>query len=139
MQRPGDWLFRLTADYSGLRANNREMEMHIDREYFQGLSGALEDLKTRELWPTTYSTDQATAADLHWHSEDVHGYVIEGAFHMHDAEGNRHDMTAGDRFMIPARTLHAEGRIDELVHLIIGIPEPLAPDRFLLPRSPSTL
>jgi quercetin dioxygenase-like cupin family protein len=113
--------------------------MHIDRECFHGLTGALKDIQTRSLWPTTYSTDKATAADPHWHSEDVHGYVVEGVFHMYDGDGNRHDMAAGDRFMIPARTLHAEGEIDSLVHLIIGLSVPLPPDQFLLPRDPADL
>ena len=113
--------------------------MHIERGSFQGLAGALADISAKSLWPTTYSTDKATAADPHWHSEDVHGYVIEGAFHMYDADGNRHDMAAGDRFTVPARTLHAEGEIDAPVHLIIGLSEPLPPDQFLLPRDPATL
>ena len=115
------------------------MTVQIQKNCFEGLTGALEDVKSRELWPTTYATDHATAADPHWHSEEVHGWVVTGNFHLHDAEGQRLDMVPGDRFMIPAGTLHAEGEINEAVTLIIGLAEPLPGDRFLLPRDPSTL
>ena len=87
------------------------MSLQIQRRFFQGLNGAMGDLVSLNLWPTTYATSQATAAQPHWHSEDVHGYVVEGNFHLKDAEGQRHDLAPGDKFTVPAKTLHAEGEI----------------------------
>lgn len=115
------------------------MSIQIQRNCFEGLAGAMGSLQASQLWPTTYCTDQATAAEPHWHSEDVHGYVVEGNFHLHDADGQKHDLVPGDKFLVPAKTLHAEGEINSQVTLIIGISEPLGADRFLLPREPSTL
>ena len=115
------------------------MSLQIQKDFFVGLTGALDDLKARKLWPTTYSTAQATAAEPHWHSEDVHGYVIEGDFNILDDKGHRHDLLPGDKFTVPARTLHAEGEIDSPVTLIIGLSDALTADQFLLPREPSAL
>jgi mannose-6-phosphate isomerase-like protein (cupin superfamily) len=115
------------------------MTLQIQRSSFSGLAGAMDDLKAHQLWPTTYSTGQATAAEPHWHSEDVHGYVVEGDFNILDGEGQRYDLVPGDKFTVPARTLHAEGEINSPVTLIIGVSEPLTADLFLLPRDPSAL
>lgn len=115
------------------------MGIQIEKAYFNGLSEALDDIKAKGLWPTTYATDHATAAEIHWHSEDVHGYVVEGATYFLDGDGTEHPVAAGDKITIPARTLHAEGAINEAVVLIIGIPEALSPDRFLKMRDPKDL
>lgn len=115
------------------------MALKIQRCSFSELAGAMKDLTALKLWPTTYCTSQATAAEPHWHSEDVHGYVVGGNFNILDTDGQRFDLVPGDKFVVPARTLHAEGAIDSPVTLIIGMTEALSQDRFLLPRDPSTL
>lgn len=115
------------------------MAIEIEKSCFNGLSGAMSDLSTHKLWPTTYCTNQATAAEPHWHSEDVCGYVIAGNFNILDTDGQKHDLVPGDKFKVPAKTIHAEGEINSPVTLIIGISEPLSADRFLLPRNASTL
>ena len=115
------------------------MGIRVEKGYFDGLGGALDDIKSRALWPTTYATDHATAAETHWHSEDVHAYMIEGATYFMDGNGKRHPVEAGDMITIPARTLHAEGEINGPVVMLIGIPEPLPQDRFLMLRDPTDL
>jgi hypothetical protein len=40
---------------------------------------------------------------------------------------------------VPARTLHAEGEIDEPVVMLIGLEEALPADQFLLIRDPVEL
>ena len=115
------------------------MSIKVDRGYFNGLEGALNDIKDKALWPTTYATDHATAAQLHWHSEDVHGYVVEGKIHITDNDGHRHDLQAGDKITIPARTLHAEGEIDAPVALVVGLPVAVPLDQFLFAREPDDL
>ncbi len=116
------------------------MGIHVKKGCFEGLPGALEDAKNHNLWPTTYVADEATAADLHWHSEEVHVYVMRGETYFLDGEsGKKHPVIAGDKVIVPARTLHAEGEFKGGIIYLIGIPEALAPDRFLLQRSPEEL
>jgi uncharacterized cupin superfamily protein len=116
-----------------------EMSLIIDKAHFDGLSGALEEIREKGLFPTTYATDHATAADLHWHSEDVLAYMIQGKTYFIDADGQEHRLEAGDLITVPARTLHAEGEINEPVVMLIGLTEALPMDRFLLVRDPADL
>ena len=113
------------------------MKIQVEKSCFSSLEEALEDIKKHKLWPTTYAIDQATEAGLHWHTEDVHGYLLEGETYALDEDGNRYPFSAGDKIIIPAGTLHAEGEINGPVVSIVGIPEPLSPDRFLKARDPS--
>lgn len=116
------------------------MGIQVKKGFFDGLTGALEDAKSHNLWPTTYVADEAIAADLHWHSEDVHVYVMEGETYFIDGDsGKKHPVTAGDKVMVPARTLHAEGAFEGGIVYLIGIPEALASDRFLMQRLPEDL
>lgn len=115
------------------------MNLIIDKRHFTGLSGALEDIGGKGLFPTTYATDHATAADLHWHSEEVLGYLIQGKMYFLDADGQKHQLEAGDLITVPARTLHAEGAINEQVVMLIALEEALPMDRFLLLRDPAEL
>ena len=115
------------------------MSLIIEKGHFVGLSGALTDIKNKGLFPTTYATDHATAASLHWHSEEVVAYLIRGKTYFLDAEGQKHSLEPGDRVTVPARTLHAEGDINEPVVMLIGLAEALPMDRFLLPRDPAEL
>jgi uncharacterized RmlC-like cupin family protein len=115
------------------------MSLIIEKRHFDGLNGALTDICSKGLFPTTYSTDHATAADLHWHTEEVLAYLIQGKTHFQDAEGQKHYIEPGDLVTVPARTLHAEGDINEPVIMLIGLKEALPMDRFLLPRDPAEL
>jgi hypothetical protein len=115
------------------------MSLIIERGHFVGLNGALTDIKDKGLFPTTYATDHATAASLHWHSEAVLAYLIRGKTYFLDAEGQEHWLEPGDLITVPARNLHAEGDINEPVVMLIGLTEALPMDRFLLPRDPAEL
>ena len=115
------------------------MSLMISKGYFEGLSGALDDIKRKGLFPTTCATDHATAAHPHWHSEEVLAYMVKGTTYFLDAEGRRHDVESGDLVTVPARTLHAEGDISEPVIMLIGLKEALPMDKFLLPRDPADL
>ena len=115
------------------------MSLIIEKGHFDGLSGALEDIIRKGLFPTTYATDHATAADLHWHSEDILAYLIQGKTYFLDGEGQEHQLEPGDLITVPARTLHAEGDINEPVVMLIGLTEALPMDRFLIPRDPDHL
>jgi gentisate 1,2-dioxygenase len=112
------------------------MTIEVKKAVFDDLVGALTLIQSKALWPTTYATTEATAAELHWHSETIYGFVVSGNFHLLDAEGNRFDANSGDAFVVPKGCLHAEGEINAPVEIIIALEEALPMDRFLLPRSP---
>lgn len=115
------------------------MSLIIEKGYFDGLNGALTDIRDKGLFPTTYATEHATAADLHWHTEEVSAYLVQGKTYFLDAEGHEHHLEPGDLITVPARALHAEGEINEPVVMLIGLKEALPMDRFLLPREPAEL
>ena len=116
------------------------MGIHVAKGHFNDLTEVLEEIKQNRMWPTTYVSGAATAADIHWHSEEVHVYVMEGITDFLDGEtGKRHDVMAGDKITVPARTLHAEGAVKEKVIYLIAIPEALPPDEFLKMRDPADL
>jgi gentisate 1,2-dioxygenase len=115
------------------------MSLIINRRHFDGLNGALEDLRERNLYPTTYATDHATAANLHWHTEEVLAYLVKGKTYFLDSEGDEHQLEAGDLITVPAGTVHAEGDINEPVVMLIGLVEAVPMDQFLAQRDPSEL
>jgi len=115
------------------------MGLMVEKKHFDGLSGALQEVRKKGLFPTTYAADHASAASLHWHTEDVLAYLIQGKTYFLDASGQEHRLEAGDLITVPARTLHAEGDINEPVVMLIGLKEALPMDRFLLPRDPADL
>ena len=111
----------------------------VEKDHFDGLSGALEDIRERKLFPTTYATDQATAANLHWHEDEVLAYLVKGKTYFEDAQGTQHQLEAGDLITIPARTLHAEGDINEPVIMLIGLVDAVPMDQFLAQHDPGEL
>ena len=115
------------------------MSLTFEKAYFDGLSGALADIRERNLFPTTYATDHATAANIHWHSYEVLAYMIKGNTSFLDADGNEHKLEAGDLITVPARTLHAEGAINEPVVMLIGLADALPMDQFLVQHAPAEL
>ena len=115
------------------------MGLKIEKQHFSGLRGALESIRERGLFPTTYATDHATAASLHWHSEEVLAYLIQGETYFLDSDGHKHQLEAGDLITVPSGTLHAEGEINEPVVMLIGLKEALPMDQFLVPRDPADL
>ena len=115
------------------------MSLVVRKGHFSGLSGALEDIVEKNLFPITYTTDHATAASIHWHSYEVLAYMIKGKTSFLDADGNEHKIDAGDLITVPARTLHAEGAINEPVVMLIGLADALPMDQFLVQHAPAEL
>ena len=116
------------------------MTLHIQKAAFDGLSGALKDMTARSLWPTTYVSGEAPAADIHWHEYDVHVYVMKGRTYFVDGEtGTKHPVVAGDKVLVPANTLHAEGAVADEVVYLIGLPNAVPPGEFLAMRDPGLL
>lgn len=115
------------------------MSLIVEKAHFEGLAGALQAIAGKGLYPTTYATDHATAAELHWHNEEVLAYLVQGETYFLDGDNNRYPLQAGDLITVPARTVHAEGDIKEPVVMLIGLREALPMDRFLLPHDPGDL
>jgi uncharacterized protein YjlB len=116
------------------------MGVQVMKGHFGGRQDVLDDMKLNDFWTTTVVAEEATAAKLHWHSEDVYVYVMKGQTYFLDGEsGTKHPAIAGDKVVIPARTLHAEGDVVGGIIYLIGIPEALPADRFLLQRDPAGL
>lgn len=111
------------------------MGIKVEKRSFAGPAGALDDISRLSLWPTTVLVEQAPEAPLHWHAEDAHVYLVEGSMYYLDGKGGRYDIEAGDKIIVPSRTIHAEGEVNQRVVLLIGIPEPTPRAGFLLARS----
>ena len=91
-------------------------------------------------WPTTFVSPAYPGVEVHWHSEDVCAYVMEGETSFFDGEsGDTTRVGPGDKVTIPKRTLHAEGEVKDRVVYVIGMPEPLLSQDFLKIHRPDEL
>jgi mannose-6-phosphate isomerase-like protein (cupin superfamily) len=116
------------------------MAIQIYRSFFENRADVLDDLKMSKFWPTTFVSGPSPGLEVHWHSEEVHAYVIEGETSFLDAKsGERHQVAPGDKIVVPSRTLHAEGEVRDRIVYIIAVPEAVLPDEFLKLRPPEEL
>lgn len=91
-------------------------------------------------WPTTFVSGPSEGLSVHWHRDDVHAYILEGETDFLDGTtGERTPVRAGDKVVIPARTLHAEGAVAKRVVYVIALPGPRMPDEFLAMQAPEAL
>ena len=97
--------------------------MEVLHGFFETKSEVLADIDRQDLYPTTYVSDRMQELPLHWHDVDNCGYVLEGRSYVRNAEGERIELGPGDKLVIPAGALHAEGEVTERMVYIGGIPE----------------
>jgi len=95
--------------------------MKVLHNYFATKEEVLEEIKTLDLWPTTYVSERMEELPLHWHDVDNHGYVLEGRSYLLDENGNQIAIGPGDKLEIPAGAVHAEGQVVERMVYIVGI------------------
>jgi uncharacterized cupin superfamily protein len=95
--------------------------MQVIKQAFSTKEEAMADLTRLGLWPTTYVSERMDELPLHWHDVDNCGYVIEGSSYVLDAEGERIELEAGDKLVLPAGAVHAEGEVLERMVYIVGI------------------
>ena len=95
--------------------------MQVLHNYFTSKEEVLEEIKTLDLWPTTYVSERMEELPLHWHDVDNHGYVLEGKSYLLDENGEKITIGPGDKLVIPAGALHAEGEVLERMVYIVGI------------------
>jgi uncharacterized cupin superfamily protein len=113
--------------------------MRVIKHAFSTKAEALADLSSLDLWPTTYVSERMDELPLHWHDVDNCGYVIEGSSYVLDADGQRIDLGPGDKLVLPAGAIHAEGTVTEKMVYIVGISRAENLYDALLPlRSPET-
>jgi mannose-6-phosphate isomerase-like protein (cupin superfamily) len=116
------------------------MGIDVQRQFFETRADVLDDLKATGFWPTTFVSGPSPGLEIHWHSHDVHAYVVEGhTSFLDDESGERRPVGPGDKIVVPRRTLHAEGEVTDRVVYIVAAPEALPPDEFLKLRDPDDL
>ncbi len=116
------------------------MALEVLKGYFEKREEVFDDIKASGYWPSTFVSNASPGIPVHWHDYNVHAYLIEGTTWFDDAEsGNRHQVGPGDKIVIPARTLHAEGEIAERVVYIVGLQEPRQTDEQLIQYAPDDL
>jgi quercetin dioxygenase-like cupin family protein len=97
--------------------------MQVVHNFFTSKSEVLEDINKLDLWPTTYVSERMDELPLHWHDIDNCGYVLQGKSYVLDENGQRVALGPGDKLVIPAGAIHAEGEVTERMVYIVGIPE----------------
>jgi quercetin dioxygenase-like cupin family protein len=116
------------------------MALQIHKGFFQSKQEVLEDIRNNDTWPTTFVSGPSEGLPVHWHSEEVHAYVMEGETDFLDVETDKRiPLSQGDKIVVPARTLHAEGEVPDRVVYILALPEPLQSEDFLVLRTAEEL
>jgi mannose-6-phosphate isomerase-like protein (cupin superfamily) len=113
--------------------------MQVIKNAFTTKAEVLADIARLDMWPTTYVSERMDELPLHWHDVDNCGYVLEGSSYVVDGDGTRIPLEAGDKLVLPAGAVHAEGEVTEKMVYIVGISEPENLLDALLPlREPAT-
>ncbi len=116
------------------------MALDIRKNFFESKDDVLADLKETGFWPTTFVSNESPELPVHWHDEDVHGYVLEGETYLVDGESGDHlPFGVGDKLVLPKGTLHAEGAVTGRMVYIVAMEEPSNLEVLLQLRDPSEL
>jgi quercetin dioxygenase-like cupin family protein len=113
--------------------------MYVVHHAFTTKEEVLDDIRDLDLWPTTYVSQRMEQLPLHWHDVDNVGYVLAGKSYVLDEHGERIELGPGDKLVLPAGAIHAEGEVIEKMVYIVGISRPENLFDALLPlRNPDT-
>ena len=116
------------------------MALRVHKAFFDSKSAVLEDIQKHDTWPTTFVSGPSDGLPVHWHAEEVHAYIMEGETDFLDVETDqRIPVSVGDKIVVPARTLHAEGKVKDRVVYILALAAPLEPQEFLVQRAAEEL
>tara|TARA_R110001583_G_scaffold131078_1_gene282804 strand:+ start:1131 stop:1478 length:348 start_codon:yes stop_codon:yes gene_type:complete len=108
------------------------MGLKFYKQFFATKAEVLADIEKNDTWPTTFVSGVTDGPPIHWHKDEVHAYIMEGETDFLDAETNERTLvSAGDKIIVPALELHAEGAIKNRVVYILALPEPRLPEDFL--------
>lgn len=95
--------------------------MRIEKGAFETRQDVYRDMQETGFWPTTYHSSPSPELPLHWHDGDIIGYLMEGETYVLNEKGERCDLRAGDKLILPAGALHAEGEVTEPVTYIVTL------------------
>ena len=98
--------------------------VRIEKRAFATKEDVYRDMIETGYWPTTYLSAPSPELPLHWHDGDVIGYVMTGHTYLLDANGEHCKLDPGDKLIIPAGAVHAEGRVTEPVTYIVTMRDP---------------
>mgnify|MGYP001823743250 CR=1 FL=1 len=96
--------------------------LRVIHNAFSTKEEVLDDIKALDLWPTTYVSERMEELPLHWHDVDNCGYVLEGSSYVLNEKGERVPLGPGDKLVLPAGAVHAEGEVTERMVYIVGLP-----------------
>ena len=96
----------------------------IEKGFFTTKDEVLQDIRKSGFWPTTFISDSSPELPIHYHEQDILGYVMSGKTYVLDEDGQRIDIGPGDKLTIPKGAWHAEGKVDETVVYIVTLPDP---------------
>ena len=111
-------------------------KLAVEKGRFEGLAGALEDIRSTGYWPSTYVSGRSPELPLHYHDHDIIGYVISGETYLLDENRERVSIGPGDRLVIPQGAWHAEGEVTDTVTYLVSVREPVSLMEAVLPREP---
>jgi uncharacterized cupin superfamily protein len=95
--------------------------MRVERNAFESREDVFRDMLETGYWPTTYLSTASPELPLHWHDGDIIGYLMEGDTYVLNEKGERCDLSAGDKLILPAGSLHAEGTVTDPVTYIVTL------------------
>ncbi|MGZ0176412.1 MAG: cupin domain-containing protein [Acidimicrobiales bacterium] len=95
--------------------------VHVLHNFHSTKAEALADLAALDLWPTTYVSGRMAELPLHWHDVDNVGYVLEGSSYVVNEVGEHISLGPGDKLVLPAGAVHAEGTVTDRMVYIVGI------------------
>lgn len=110
--------------------------LQVIHNAFETKDEVLADIARQDLWPTTYVSERMAELPLHWHDVDNCGYVLEGSSYVLDEQGRRIPLGPGDKLVLPAGAVHAEGEVTDRMVYIVGISRPENLMDALLPLNP---
>ena len=114
------------------------MPLDIKKNFFKTKDDVLADLKRTGFWPTTFVSPESPELPLHWHEEEVHGYVLEGETYLVDGKTGEHQsFGVGDKLVLPRGRVHAEGKVSGRMVYIVAMKEPSNLEPLLQLKDPS--
>ncbi|MDA0978364.1 MAG: cupin domain-containing protein [Proteobacteria bacterium] len=96
---------------------------HIIKGFHQTKAEVLADIAAQDMWPSIYVSERMDELPLHWHEGDVCGYVLEGSSYIINEKGEHMPLAAGDKLVLPAGAVHAEGKVEARMVYIVATAE----------------
>ena len=95
-------------------------ELEIISNFHSNKAEVLADIAKQDLWPSVYVSERMDELPLHWHSTFVCGYVLEGESYILNEQGDHLPLKAGDKLVLPAGVVHAEGKVTSRMVYIVA-------------------